>query len=255
MFTVNESLMLQELRSLDHVQLLRTAVLIGLAVCCAGCPREATQPAATPKTDSEVEAVAVPEADPVADDFAPEPGFRLLTLADFEPFPADATTWSERGGILVCSGKPKGYAHTREQFANFTLRCEYRFVPSAPAPDAEAANKFNTGFMIYVQEPHKVWPASLEVQGRFDEMASIKSNGGAAALVTTDDQAGRESVRLPVGNWNAVEIVSRDGALSAALNGVVIATSQPGKLKSGMLGLQAEGFEVQFKHLRVQAEK
>jgi hypothetical protein len=85
-------------------------------------------------------------------------------------------------------------------------------------------------------------------------MASIKSNGGVPALTVSDDPAAREAARLPVGEWNAIEIVARDGAISATLNGMVICTSQPGELKSGKLGLQSEGFEVQFKHLRVRLD-
>jgi hypothetical protein len=215
----------------------------------------ADQTEASPTEIASTAPVATPTPiEPEAQPFTPESGFWLLKLSDFDHFPADAETWTEQHGVLICNGKPKGYAYTREDFENFTLRCEFRFVPTGAPPDAEAAKKFNTGFMIDIQEPHKVWPASLEVQGRFDEMASIKSNGGIPALTISDDPAARESARLPVGEWNAIEIVSHDGALSATLNGLVICTSQPGELKSGKLGLQSEGFEVQFKHLRVRLD-
>ena len=235
---------------MTRVQVKECLSILLLALCCAGCPREA------PTTGGEAAQgeAAAPVDEPEFDPFTPEPEFRLLTLADFEHFPADATTWSEQNDQLVCSGQPKGYAYTRDDFANFTLRCEFKFVPAGPAPDAEAALKFNTGFMIHIQEPHKVWPRSLEVQGRFDEMASIKSNGGVPALETVDDAAAREAARLPVGQWNAVEIVSRNGELSATLNGLLIATSKAGELTSGKLGLQSEGFEVHFKHLRVRSD-
>lgn len=233
------------------------ALLIGLAVCCAGCSRGPAAPGLPPPKTGDVaqSPAAVPApAEPEPSPFTPEEGFRVLTLADFEHFPTDANTWSEKNGVLICNGKPKGYAYTREEFTNFTLRCEFRFVPDGAPPDAEAAQKFNTGFMIDIQEPHKVWPASLEVQGRFDEMASIKSNGGVPALTINDDATAREAARLPVGLWNAVEIVSHDGAISSTLNGLVICTSQPGELKSGKLGLQSEGFTVWFRNLRVRLD-
>lgn len=223
------------------------ATIVFAATDLSGCAPGSKTPA-TPATGADTESVA--------DLFTPEPRYRLLTLADFEHFPADATaTWAEKNGLIICSGQPKGYIYTREEFRNFTLRCEFRYVPPTPPPDAAASDKFNTGFMIYIQEPQKVWPASLEVQGRFDEIGSIKSNGGVPALKVQDDPQGRVGVRLPIGKWNAVEIVSRSGALTSTLNGMPICISQPGDLKSGRLGLQSEGFEVQFKHLRVKIDE
>jgi len=214
----------------------------------------AESPAAATEVAATAPATAPTVIEPETEPFRPEAGFWMLKLADFDHFPADATTWSEQHGVLISNGKPKGYAYTREEFENFTLRCEFRFVAQVTPPDAEAANKFNTGFMLYIQEPHKVWPASLEVQGRFDEMASIKSNGGVPALTINDDQAAREAARLPIGQWNAIEIVAHNGAISATLNGMLICTSQPGELKSGKLGLQSEGFETHFRHLRVRLD-
>ena len=64
----------------------------------------------------------------------------------------------------------------------------------------------------------------------------------------------REAARLPVGQWNQIEIVAHNGAISATLNGMLICTSQPGELKSGKLGLQSEGFETHFRHLRVRLD-
>jgi hypothetical protein len=269
--------------------LLPFALVLTIVVPCAGCAKKpaptgeapagqggtSAVPAAEPSTPSATglpaspggEAAAPPTEiaatapvaspaliEPEKEPFIPESGFWLLKLADFDYFPADAATWTEQHGVLICSGTPKGYAYTREDFENFTLRCEFRFVPTGAPPNAETAQKFNTGFMLCIQEPHKVWPASLEVQGRFDEMASIKSNGGVPALTISDDPTARETARLPVGQWNAIEIVSHNGAVSATLNGRLICTSQPGELNSGKLGLQSEGFPVHFRHLRVRLD-
>jgi len=243
------------LRACSHLQFSYAfpfAAAVALTIGSSGCPG----PAAPPDGNSApATALPQPPSQPVFDPFTPEAGFRLLKLSDFDRFPADANTWSERDGLLICSGNPKGYAYSREDFSNFTLRCEYRFVSPAQPPDLEAANKFNTGFMIHIQEPHKVWPASLEVQGRFDEMAAIKSNGGVPPLTIQDDQEAREGVRIPVGQWNAIEIISHNGALTAILNGLPVCSSMAGELKSGRLGLQSEGFEVEFKHLRVKVEE
>jgi hypothetical protein len=64
----------------------------------------------------------------------------------------------------------------------------------------------------------------------------------------------RERIKRPAGEWNRVEIVVRDGAITARLNGELICTSQPGELKEGLLGLQSEGYLVKFRNLRVRRD-
>jgi len=229
-----------------------------LSMFLVGCgepeaPPEQSEPVATTDAESPPNQTEpfVPSLEIEADDFGPAEGFTALTVEDFVPFEGEGDTWQEVDGVIVCSGEPKGYLYSRTPYDNFSWRGEYRFMPK----DAEAEPPPNTGFMIHIQEPHKIWPRSLEAQGRFDEMCSIKSNGGVPALTIEDDQAARGSARKPVGEWNTVEIVSRDGALTATLNGQLICTSQPGELTDGLIGLQSELFEVHFRRLRIREDE
>ncbi len=183
-----------------------------------------------------------------------EPVWRSLSLADFQTFQGEEGTWTERDGEIVCSGQPRGYLYSKENYDDFILEADFLLVPPEGESDPARLEATNTGFMIHIQEPHKVWPVSLEVQGKFVEMCSIKANGGAAELTIEDDAAARDAARKPLGEWNHVQIVSHDGALEARLNGELICTSEAGELRSGRIGLQSEGFEVHFRDLRIQVE-
>ena len=212
-------------------------------------------------------AVPVPIA-PAADDgahdsaeenglFVAENGFSLLALGDFESFskePGGDSPWSGEGATIRCAGKPRGYLYSKKSYRNFALRLEYRFMPSREERDSKKLAASNTGVLVYITGEHKVWPASLEVQGKHVEMASIKSNGGAATVEIDDDVAAREKARKPVGEWNSLEIVSRDGSLTSSLNGTQICTSVAGELREGPIGLQAEDFSVEFRNVRVREE-
>lgn len=224
------------------------AVLLGFS---AGCERTPEPTNVAPTGISDVEARnAAEEASESAVPLDSE-GFRPLRLRDFEPFAAEATTWSEANGVLKTTGTPKGYLSSKRSYRNFTWRGEFRFVPDA---DVSKHPQSNTGFMLCIQEPHKVWPRSLEVQGKFVEMGQIKSNGGVPALTINDDQASREAARKPVGEWNAIEITCKDGTVSSLLNGKAICVSEPGELVEGKIGLQAENFPVEFRKLRVRED-
>ncbi|RMG35526.1 MAG: DUF1080 domain-containing protein [Planctomycetota bacterium] len=178
-------------------------------------------------------------------------GFVPLTLADFDFFGPDAeaqrAAWSERNGVIVTGGRPRGYAYTRRAFRDFVLRLEYRFPRNRPDDGTDP----NTGVLLFLTGPHRVWPACLEAQGKFSEMATIKSNSRDVAVVVTDDARARSAVRRPVGRWNALRIVARGGALRTYLNDRLIASSRPTSLVAGPIGLQSEGFAVEFRGLRI----
>jgi hypothetical protein len=199
--------------------------------------------------------------EPVASDpadaapFELEEGFTQLTLDDFEVFTkpgADgAGTWSQKTDVIQTTGSPRGYLYSKKSYRNFTLRLEYRF----PNLDGKAdVAKVNTGVLVYITGPHRIWPKCLEVQGKHVEMAHIKSNARDITIEADDDESARESARLPVGQWNRLEIVSKDGALTSTLNGVKICESQPGELVAGPIGLQAEDHPVDFRRLRIRGD-
>jgi hypothetical protein len=205
--------------------------------------------------------IAAPEgesASKVLDTFVVEADFTPLSLNDFHTFPQPKTTqqptWSATGNVLNCSGTPRGYLYSRKSYRNFTLRLEYRFPPSSAKRGERSQSKSNTGFLIYMPDEHTLWPASLEVQGRHDEMGQIKSNSRDVDVTVRDDEQARVAARKLVGKWNEIEIVSRDGTLVSYVNGTKICESDPGELTAGFIGLQSEDFAVQFRRLRIREE-
>ena len=190
--------------------------------------------------------------------FEVEEGFALLGLDDFEVFhgkePGETATWTSDGQTLHCTGQPRGYLYSKRPFRNFTLRLDYRFIPQ-DGDDEKKRQNSNTGFLVYIAGEHKLWPVSLEVQGKPVDMAPVKANGGAAAIEVEDNEAARDEARLPVGEWNNIEIVSKDGALTSFLNGTKICESEPGELSEGLLGIQSEDFEIEFRNLRIREDQ
>ena len=182
-----------------------------------------------------------------------EEGFESLAFADFEAFGAEANTWAVTEEGLKCSGKPKGYLYSKQPYQNFTLRVDYRF----PRPDNlkdETKFKGNTGFLIHITGEHKLWPMCLEVQGKHVQIAAIKENGGAEPVKAEDDDVARQQARKPVGQWNRLEIVSKDGALAVSLNGTPISKCEPDFLSEGPIGIQAEDHPFEVRRIRMKRD-
>ena len=226
-------------------------VLAVAAALLGGCSR-------AKESDAAAQGAAAAKAQPAADVAAElEDGFVPITLDQCEVFygkgERTGQTWEQDAAVLRCSGTPRGYLYTKRSYGDCVLRCDFRFPQENAKADKPELS--NTGFLIYVTEPHKQWPKSLEVQGRFDQMGAIKANGGAVEPeLAFHDQAAREQARKPLGEWNSIEIISRDGALTAVLNGTKICESRPTDLREGQIGLQSEDFPVEFRNVRLHEE-
>ena len=109
----------------------------------------------------------------------------------------------------------------------------------------------NTGVLNYIAGKHKIWPACVEVQGHYDSLAKIFAMGGAKGPRNDGDEAARKKARKPHKEWNKFEITSKDGVISAKLNGVFIGKSGPYEVRKGPFGLQAEGAPVHFRKIRI----
>jgi hypothetical protein len=226
----------------------------GLSLLLAGCtPAAAPLPIPAKSIPELAEEYAALEPVPDEPPFALEPDFRLLTVADFLSFPAGVETWSMDGDVLVSTGKPRGYLYSSDSFANFTWRLEYRF-PRPVKLESDEDFKGNTGFLVYITGEPKIWPVCLEVQGKHAEMAAVKENGGAQAPEVDGDPAARLAARQPVGQWNALEIVSKEGELTVSLNGEQVTHSHPAFLSAGSIGIQAEDHPFEVRRMRIRVD-
>lgn len=181
-----------------------------------------------------------------------EEGFVPLgkSLDDFVLVATPPETWTFEGDVIKCSGKPNGYIATKKAYRNFILKFDFRFVrPEGLKNDWDFRG--NSGYLIYITGEHKVWPKCVEVQGMYRQVGRIFAIGGAPPVKATDYPEVRRRVLKPVGEWNTLEIVSRDGALTARLNGEVVCESEPGELKEGPIGFQSEGAEIHWRHVRI----
>jgi hypothetical protein len=153
--------------------------------------------------------------------------------------------------MLFDSGTPHGMAYPKKKFWNFTLRLEYRFEPYE-GMESDDDLYTNTGYLLFITEPG-VWGRTLEVQGKNNFEMTI-AMGRAESTVETDDAA-RVRARKPFGQWNAVEIVSKDGQVWTYLNGVAIThvTKHP-FTEPGYIGFQCESGPVHWRNIRIKAE-
>lgn len=244
---------------------LSSTITLFLASLIFGCRGEVPAPApALPAESSEKQSTAKHSETSASDNsrtpdveadqpFELEADFRLLTLEDFEQFGAESETWKSLADGFACSGKPRGYLYSKQPYQDFTWRFDYRFPRPEKLKD-DSKFKGNTGFLVYITGEHKLWPICLEVQGKHIQMAAVKENGGAQPVTVADDDSARQRARAPVGQWNAIEIVSKEGELRVSLNGIMIAQSKPDFLSEGLIGVQSEDHPFEVRRMRIRPD-
>lgn len=191
-----------------------------------------------------------------------KPPYVSLSLDDFDQYqgkprkgvtiPPGEKTWTERNGVIVCTGRPRGYIYTKNEYRDFEVEFEYRFVN--PPTSGEGLEKLNTGCLLYIQGEHRIWPDCLEVQGKYLEMAEIKSNKRGLIIRPDLLQDERREARLGLESkdaWNRLTIRGRNGSVHVLLNGESVSSCPATELVSGRIGFQSEGWPVEFRNIRI----
>jgi hypothetical protein len=162
-------------------------------------------------------------------------GWKLIVQGNADP----EKTFSVKDGVIDVTGNPNGYFYTDKSYKNYILRFEWRYPKQAG----------NSGCLVHIQEPHRVWPKCVEVQGLYADHGHIFAIGGAKGKFKLDKEAQKRALK-PHQEWNTTEVISKDGELTSKINGIQV-DSGKGDLTEGQIGFQSEGVNIQFKNIRI----
>jgi hypothetical protein len=165
-----------------------------------------------------------------------------------------AKTFRVEDGAIVCTGEPAGFIYTARPFRNFTLRYEWRFKRPAGLKD-DAKFGGNSGCLLYLSDfaVLGVWPRSVEVQGMNRDAGQILPIPRSLKCRHEEFREARKT--KPVGEWNQMEIVAKDGAGDVFLNGAKVAAFRDCELREGPIGWQSEGAEIHWRNVRIREDK
>jgi hypothetical protein len=162
-------------------------------------------------------------------------------------------TLSIKEGIIICTGHPNGYFYTDKSYKNYVLRYDWMYKRPEGLTD-DSKFKGNSGCLVHIQPPHKVWPKCVEVQGMNLNHGQLLFVSGAKGKGTYD-RAARDKATHPVGEWNTTEILCKDdGTITAKINGTDVSSGK-GDLTEGQIGFQSEGAEIHFRNIKIKEMK
>jgi hypothetical protein len=154
-------------------------------------------------------------------------------------------TWIVKDGVIECTGQPFGYFYTEKPYKNYVLRYDWRYPKEQPEKST-----FNSGCLVHIQPPQKVWPKCVAPQGRYMDHGKLFFLGGAMKIgEVKDDPEARKKALKPKEEWNTTEIsCAADGTITVKVNGVEVASGKS-DLKEGQIGWQSEGAAIHFRNI------
>lgn len=169
-------------------------------------------------------------------------------IVDKNSVPADQV-YSVRDGVIHIKGNPFGYMYTKEKYGNYKLHVEWRWVNEAT----------NSGIFLLIEDVKNPFPNGIECQLAAGKAGDFVLLGGSD-LFEFHQRPGTERPAFPVvekanpsseketGEWNEANIWVKDGTITVFINGVYQNTGT-NPVKSGHIGLQSEGKDIQFRNV------
>lgn len=155
-----------------------------------------------------------------------------------------------KDGQVQVPGDPWGYFYTDKSYKNYIVQYSWMYPKDQPEKTT-----MNSGLLLHIQEPHQVWPKSVEPQGRYKDHGKIFFPGfakeGKDLKESTFNEEAQKKALKPSHEWNTTETTVRgDGTISVHINGVPVASGKSA-LTSGQIGFQAEGARIHFKDIKI----
>jgi hypothetical protein len=198
-------------------------------------------------------------------------GWKELTLDDFVMVNGDPDTWSNKDGVIHCSGLPVGVTRSKEKVTNFELVAQWRHLESGG----------NSGIFVWASDealqdlkPGSLPPGGIEVQVLdLGYKTEYEKDGRKADWFTTHGDVfpvgkstmkpfpptspngqrsfPRKELSKGVGQWNHYYVRGINGEIRLWVNGEEVSGGAECQPATGYLCLESEGKPVEFKNLRI----
>jgi hypothetical protein len=152
--------------------------------------------------------------------------------------------------LLVCDGDGgHDMLLTKQEYGDIIFHFEFRYTK------IEGKAGYNSGAYVRNSQEGKIWH-----QAQFGD-----ANGGFLFGVTTTaagpgkffkvEGEATKSLVKPAGQWNVMEITARGKTLSLQVNGVVACQFDDCGVPRGHVGVEGEGYRIEFRNLRIKELK
>jgi hypothetical protein len=148
-------------------------------------------------------------------------------------------------GYLVCEGD-KGHEWLRfdKEYGDCIFHVEFRYTPIETGKKA-----YNSGIYVRNSADAKVWHQAQIGGGSGGFLFGESPQGDKLGRFNLSKEA-KNRVK-PAGEWNTVEVTAKGKDISLWVNGAVTCTWHDCNVPRGYVGLEAEGYRIEFRNVLV----
>ncbi|MFB3853529.1 MAG: DUF1080 domain-containing protein [Vicinamibacterales bacterium] len=177
-------------------------------------------------------------------------GWTRVPLGPVGKLPAgkesDPSPWRVEGATLVCQGDKAGHEMLRydKEIGDFVLHVEWRFTKLEGEPG------YNSGVFVKAAADGGSWfQAQTGAAGGYLFGAGVPVAGKPGRINLRDKMV--ENRVKPAGEWNTYEIRAQGKNLVLWVNGAVVNDYPDCEVPRGYIGLEAEGYRLEFRNLKL----
>jgi hypothetical protein len=148
--------------------------------------------------------------------------------------------------LLICDGDGgHDMLLFEKEFGDAVFHCEFRYV------HVEGKTGYNSGVYIRNSRDGAIWHQAQigDATGGY-LFGETSTAGGSLKFFSLDKEVKGGRVK-PAGQWNALEITARDKSLTLWVNGAVTCQFRDCGQAKGRVGLEGEGYRIEFRNLKV----
>ena len=175
-------------------------------------------------------------------------GWNRVSVPPGKPLGKEQWHLDATGKMLVCEGDG---GHDMllygKEFGDAVFHCEFRYTK------VEGKTGYNSGIYIRNNQDGSIWHQAQfgDANGGYLFGESPTADGGKTSF-STKDTAKADHVK-PAGEWNTLELTAKGQVVTLWLNGEVTSTFEACGNAKGVVGLEGEGYRIEFRNLKVKA--
>lgn len=158
------------------------------------------------------------------------------------------SVWKVQNGELRCSGNPVGFLRTRQEYSDYKLVLEWRWLEKPG----------NSGVLLHMSGEEKVWPLCMEAQlmhARAGDLIGMgckfsENKAGKDSPISYTPRMNESNEKEP-GGWNKYEIICKGDTMELTVNGQLQNKATGVNISKGYIGLQSEGVPIMFRNIEL----
>ena len=224
----------------------RTSALTGLVVCAAWFPTGQSQGAATPEAKSAL------ETDPAGwVEIMPPPdlkGWYRVPVPPTGQLGREQWHVDARKHVLICDGDGgHDMLLFKEEFGDAIFHFEFCYTR------IEGKTGYNSGAYVRNSEDGAIWHQAQFGDAKDGYLFGVTPTAEGKTKFFNLAKAVTDMRVKPAGEWNTLEVTARGKTLTLWVNGAVTCQFEDCGMAQGRVGLEGEGYRIEFRNLKVKA--